>query len=160
MERSRRRLRFGEGPVAITGVEIAAVDTSWRYIASPQTPPGVVYPRAGKWVLECAHDVHEETWRTVKSATRSGSLGFAARTTVTNDSTSRPVTLVYTYDFEDHDDVLRVLGALRALGFAERLAYASGEDTAGRPYAEDATIYVSEPGASSFEDRRSDPMSR
>jgi len=120
MERSRRRLRFGEGPVAITGVEIAAVDTSWRYIASPQTPPGVVYPRAGKWVLECTHEVHEDTWRTV----------------------------------------LRVLGALRALGFAERLAYASGEDTAGRPYAEDATIYVSEPGASSFEDRRSDPMSR
>jgi hypothetical protein len=136
------------------------VDTSWRYIASPQTPPGVVYPRAGKWVVESARDAHEETWQTVKSATRSGRLGFAARTTVTSDGSHRPVTLVYTYDFEDHDDVLRVLAALRGLGFADRLSYASGEDTAGRPYDEDVTIYVSEPGASSFEDRRSDPMGR
>ena len=136
------------------------MDTSWRYIASPQTPPGVVYPRAGKWVVECAPDVHEETWRMLKSATRSGRLGFAARTAVRSDGSGRPVTLVYTYDFEDHDDVLRVLAALRELGFGDRLSYASGEDTAGRPYDEDVTIYVSEPGSSSFEDRRSDPMGR
>jgi Bles03-like protein len=95
----------------------------------------------------------------ISAGTVSGNLGYAAREADPNDGSSTLVVFVHTYDFEDFDDVLRVLGHLRAIGFGDRLVYRADEDARGRPYEEEVTIYVSDAGSSSFSDIRVDPMS-
>lgn len=64
------------------------------------------------------------------------------------------LTCVYTHDFEDHDDVRRVLVALRGLGFNGRLSYKRDLDTLQGHYSDGVSIYVSQPGSLDFEDRR------
>jgi hypothetical protein len=67
------------------------------------------------------------------------------------------VTCVYTYDFEDLNDVRRVLVALRHLDFPRaRLSYKRDVDTLGDAYGDGVSIYESQPGSEHFEDRRSD----
>jgi len=41
---------------------------------------------------------------------------------------------VYTYDWTDEEDVMRVRAALRRLGFKGKLTYKSDEDTRARKY--------------------------
>jgi len=64
------------------------------------------------------------------------------------------LTCIYTHDFEDHDDVRRVLLALRRLGFNGRLSYKRDLDTLEGHYSDGVSIYVSQPGSLDFEDRR------
>lgn len=64
------------------------------------------------------------------------------------------LTCIYTHDFEDHDDVRRVLVALRGLGFSGRLSYKRDLDTLEDNYSDGVSIYVSQPGSLDFEDRR------
>jgi hypothetical protein len=47
------------------------------------------------------------------------------------------------YDFEDRDNVRRVLATLRELGFTQRLAYKTDTDTADLLYGEGVSTYVS-----------------
>jgi hypothetical protein len=59
---------------------------------------------------------------------------------------------VYTRDWQDRDDVRRVLGALRELGVSWRLAYKTDEATGAGVYGRGSSIYVSQPGSRDFKD--------
>jgi hypothetical protein len=109
-------------------------------------------------MLFTSPEYHEEVWQKIKDATESGRLGCAAKATARSSPLYRAsrglATFVYTYDFEDHPDVARVLAALRELGFTKRLSYKTDADTLEGHYGEGVSIYVSQPGALDFEDRR------
>jgi Domain of unknown function (DUF1917) len=115
-------------------------------------------PRSGKWLVFTPPDSHDEAWDKIRAATELGELGYAAKAaTALQGRVNRAgalVTCVYTYDYEDHDDVQRVLAALRGLGIEGRLSYKSDEATSQGTYGRGTAIYVSQPGSSDFEDRR------
>jgi hypothetical protein len=60
---------------------------------------------------------------------------------------------MYTRDWQDRDDALRVLGALRDLGVSWRLSYKTNEATGAGVYGQGSSVYVSQPGRRDFEDR-------
>ena len=97
-------------------------------------------------------------WEKVREATQDGSLGIQAKaaTARPNPRATSPQTkliCVYTRDWQDRDDVRRVLGKLRDLGVSWRLAYKTDEATVAGVYGRGASIYVSPPGSRDFEVR-------
>ena len=59
----------------------------------------------------------------------------------------------------DHEDVSRVLIALRGLGFNERLSNRTDVDTLAGRYGSGAATYLSQPNQLTFEIRRSTEVS-
>jgi Basophilic leukemia-expressed protein Bles03 len=114
--------------------------------------------RSGKWMLFVPAQQVDTWWARIRAATGDGSLGIAAKA-----ATARPNPLetsprtrlicVYTRDWQDRDDVRRVLVALRDLGVPWRLAYKTDEATSTGVYGRGSSVYVSPPGSRDFEDR-------
>ncbi len=132
-------------------------DALWEYADAPWASERSC-PRQGKWLLFSSPEYHAAVWETIKTATEAGTLGISAKTT----SRTRPdygvmrgvLTCVYTCNYDDLDDVRRVLVALRGLGFARTLSYKTDEDTLSGRYGKGVSIYVSPQGSRDFEDRR------
>jgi hypothetical protein len=98
------------------------MDEYWIYARrrSADYPPHT--ERGGKWLLFIPKEHIDEAWATIKEATEDGRLGSSAKvaTACPNPHETNPgskVICVYTYDGDDRDDVGRVPGDLRALGF-------------------------------------------
>jgi hypothetical protein len=129
----------------------------WLWAEGPEGQRGAQI-RSGKWMLFSSPAYHEEVWRTIKAATEAGTLGYLAKTANPEWPGSGHlrslVTLVYTRDYEEIDDVRRVLVALRGLGFNATLSYKRDEDTVRESYGQGVSIYVSPKGTLDFEDRR------
>jgi hypothetical protein len=130
----------------------------WISVEAPRQGPRD-FEKCGKWMLFSPTADHDDVWAKIRRTTEAGELGCAAKA-----ATARPnglqtssralVTCVYTYDFEDLDDVRRVLVALRRLGFGGRLSYKTDSDTLQGRYGRGVATYVSQPGSLDFEDRR------
>jgi Basophilic leukemia-expressed protein Bles03 len=99
-------------------------------------PPPTV--RSGKWLIFIGADEVDEVWARVKEAAEEGRLGgkakvATARPNPLSRTPDRRVICVYTYDYEDVEDVRRVRQELGRLGIIERIPYKTDEDTlAGR----------------------------
>ncbi|KAL2000921.1 hypothetical protein VTN02DRAFT_2458 [Thermoascus thermophilus] len=75
----------------------------------------------GKWMLFPSVDHVDRVWRVVAKATRKGKLGVAAKVATDDGSAGRArLVAVYTRDFDDKEDIKRVLQKLVALGVVER----------------------------------------
>lgn len=129
----------------------------WVYVDGPggdDADPALI----GKWMLFVLTGQADQWWDQVREATEAGSLGIGAKV-----ATARPnpreisartrLICVYTRDWQDRDDVRRVLAALRDLGVSWRLAYKTDEATGAGVYGRGSSIYVSPPGSRDFEDR-------
>ena len=82
----------------------------------------------------------DEVWKKIKEATENGELGQRSKvaTTKLNPNArdpTRKVICVYTYDYEDEEDVRRVREKLRGLGFINKIAYKADEDTMAGKYS-------------------------
>ena len=78
-------------------------------------------------------------WTTIKEATQNGRLGDASKVSTArpNPSASNPnqrVMIVYTYDWTDEMDVMRVREELRKLGVTWKIPSKSDEDTMSGKY--------------------------
>jgi hypothetical protein len=115
--------------------------------------------RSGKWIVYVAPEHHDDVWGKVKAATAAGALGVSAKAATAKpnsrggNSHARAV-IVYTADYEDQDDVRRVLAGLRHIGITGRLPYKKDSDTLEGRYGKGTAIYVSQPGSQEYEDRR------
>jgi hypothetical protein len=82
-------------------------------------------PRSGKWLIFRTRAEVDAVWERVKDATKHGLLGPAAKVaTAKPNPLGRPgrhVVCVYTYDWRDEADVLRVREVLRRLGITETI---------------------------------------
>ena len=88
----------------------------------------------GKWLIFSSVYNAKRIWLKIKRATENGTLGNLAKM-----ATAKPngvftnskvrVICVYTYDWRDKDDVMRVREELRKIGITRKIAYKADEDT-------------------------------
>lgn len=90
--------------------------------------------RSGKWLVFVGADEVNEVWARIKKATEDGRLGDSAKvaTSRPNPNATNPqgkVICVYTYDWQDREDVMRVRNELRRLGIEKKIPYKADKDT-------------------------------
>jgi hypothetical protein len=97
--------------------------------------------RSGKWLIFVHVERVDEAWRKVRQATEDGLLGDRSKVATGRESTplakdpNAKAIVVWTYDWKDEDDVMRVREELRKLGFTETLAYKTDADTKAGNYS-------------------------
>lgn len=89
--------------------------------------------KAGKWLIFLESDRVDAAWRSVRDATAAGTLGISAKVSTAKPNPDsrdeRKVIYVYTRDWADEADVMRVRERLRELGFVDRLGYKRNIET-------------------------------
>lgn len=141
------------------GVPSQVTEDHWVWDYDPSAQEFHEGDRPGKWLVFVYVEQLDAWWQTISAAVRSGRLGPEAKsatareTPTATNSRAKPI-IVFTRDYRDTADVARVLGVLRDLGVYWRLSYKADEDTLAGRYGRGASIYVSQPDARDFEDRR------
>lgn len=67
--------------------------------------------RSGKWVIHVSEDKIKEIWNIIKNATINGLLGELSKACINSK-----IIYVYTYDYEDTEDVYNIRKELYNLG--------------------------------------------
>jgi hypothetical protein len=95
---------------------------------------------AGKWLIFLPPENVNEAWVKVRNATYRNELGISAKVSTAKpnpDSRDRmKVIYVYTADWRDEADVMRVRERLRELGFTDRLGYKRNIETFKGEYSQ------------------------
>ena len=83
---------------------------------------------SGKWLLFVNVAKLDETWRVIKKATEEGLLGEFSKTATIKPSpnatkVNTKVICVYTSDYTNEEDVMRVRNELMNLGFVAKISY-------------------------------------
>jgi hypothetical protein len=122
-------IRNGEGVVPSKTTRMY-----WIVQDAPSIRPDAIEDElAGKWLIFLQPEDVDLAWRKVRDATSRGELGISAKV-----STSKPnpdardgmkVIYVYTADWRDEAEVMRVRERLRELGFTERIGYKRNIET-------------------------------
>lgn len=95
--------------------------------------------RSGKWLIFIDNKDVDEVWAKIKKATEAGKLGDSSKvaTAKPNSNATNPntkVICVYTYDWNDENDVRRLREELRKLGITNKIPYKTDEDTLAGKY--------------------------
>lgn len=95
--------------------------------------------KGGKWLIFINKNETNEYWSKIKRAVEDGKLGRIAKvaTKRENPNAENPnikVICVYTYDYEDLDDVKRIRNELRTLGITWKIPYKSNKATLAGKY--------------------------
>ena len=90
--------------------------------------------RSGKWLVFVSPNYVDNAWEPIRLATEAGRLGPEAKVSTALPSPLAPnpqtrVICVYTYDWTDETDVMRVREELRALGNKRTISYKTDADT-------------------------------
>ncbi len=122
-------IRNGEGVVPSKTTRMY-----WIVQDAPSIRPDAIEDElAGKWLIFLQPDEVDNAWRKVRDATAHGELGISAKV-----STSKPnpdardgmkVIYIYTADWRDEAEVMRVRERLRELGFTDRIGYKRNIET-------------------------------
>lgn len=113
----------------------------WIVQDAPGVAPEAIQDElAGKWLIFLPPEEVDDAWKKVRDATWRGELGISAKV-----STAKPnpdsrdnmkVIYVYTPDWRDEEDVMRVRERLRGLGFVDRLGYKRNIETFQGQYSQ------------------------
>lgn len=96
--------------------------------------------RAGKWLIFIPIKDLDDTWERIRIATENGYLGASSKTATAKPNQNavtqnQKVICVYTYDWTDRQDVMRIRDKLRQLGITWKIPYKSDEDTYAGKYS-------------------------
>ncbi|MDR0980747.1 MAG: DUF1917 domain-containing protein [Methanocalculaceae archaeon] len=95
---------------------------------------------AGKWLIFLAPEEVDAAWQKVRNATVAGTLGIGAKVSTAKENEDsrddRKVIYVFTADWSDEEDVMRVREELKNLGFVDRIGYKRNLDTYAGEYRE------------------------
>lgn len=94
---------------------------------------------SGKWLVFVPEKEVDEVWEKIRSATQEGKLGQASKVATAKDNplaggSTNKVICVYTYDWTDKEDVMRIREELRQLGITNKIPYKADEDTLSGKY--------------------------
>jgi hypothetical protein len=96
--------------------------------------------KAGKWLIFLPDDKVDGLWRRVRDATAAGELGISAKVSTAKPNPEsrdeRKVIYVYTRDWADEADVMRVRRRLREMGVVDRIGYKRNIETFRGEYSE------------------------
>ena len=98
--------------------------------------------RNGKWLIWLSEDTIDRYWTKIKQAVEEGHLVAEAKVSTSGSLSQkhpRYVICVYTYDYEDRDDVMRIREELRRLGIRREIIYKADEDTLALRYGSNYT---------------------
>ncbi|HOI12821.1 MAG TPA: DUF1917 domain-containing protein [Methanoculleus sp.] len=130
-------LREGEGVVP-------SKTTRMYWIVQDAPGPlarGLDDDQVGKWLIFVPGSEVDEAWRKVRDETAKGALGISAKVSTAKPNPDsrdeRSVIYVYTHDWADEADVMRVRERLRELGFEERIGYKRNIETYRGEYSEE-----------------------
>lgn len=93
----------------------------------------------GKWLVFPAWGEQDRLWPILKRELAQNNLGISIKVSTANS----PLICVYTRDYNDMTDVVRILTTLRSLGIEQRLYYKADMQTRFRLHG---SIYVSHHG--------------
>ena len=107
--------------------------------APGSAPEAIEDENAGKWLIFQEPGLVDEAWKKVRNATVVLELGISAKVSTSKPNPesrdNRKVIYVYTKNWADETDVMRVREVLRTLGFIERLGYKRNIETFAGEYA-------------------------
>lgn len=114
--------------------------TYWIVQDAPGSAPEAIEDEnAGKWLIFQEPGQADEAWKKVRNATVALELGISAKVSTSKPNPesrdNRKVIYVYTKNWADETDVMRVREALRTLGFIERIGYKRNIETFAGEYA-------------------------
>jgi hypothetical protein len=96
--------------------------------------------KMGKWLVFLEEGDVDETWRLIRDATCQGRLGITAKVSTAKPNPEsrdeRKVVYVYTRDWEDEEDVMRIREELRTLGVEQRIGYKRNIETYQGEYSQ------------------------
>ncbi|WP_440948987.1 putative phosphothreonine lyase domain-containing protein [Methanosphaerula subterraneus] len=106
----------------------------WIVQDAPEGRPDAVDDElAGKWLIFLEKDRVDQAWQRVRDLTYQGVLGISAKVSTAKPNPDarddRFVVYVYTPDWQDEGDVMRVREELRSAGFVDRLGYKRNLET-------------------------------
>jgi hypothetical protein len=113
----------------------------WIVLDAPGSAPEAIEDeKAGKWLIFQEPDQVDAAWKKVRDETVTGNLGISAKVSTAKPNPSdsrdnRKVIYVYTKDWADEADVMRVRENLRKLGFVDRIGYKRNIETFAGEYA-------------------------
>jgi hypothetical protein len=114
---------------------------TWIYAYRKQgTYPEYHPERSGKWLIFLSPATVDRYWLRIKEAVEQGQLGEQAKVSTAqalSNGRSIHAICVYTYDYEDRDDVMRIREVLRTLGVRRKIVYKADEDTLQGRYGRD-----------------------
>lgn len=105
-----------------------AIDCAWIYAYRKDDK----YPKnvnGGKWLLFEDISRIDDLWKKIKKATEDGLLGGSSKVATAISNSNVKVICVYTYDWTDEKDVMRIRSELKRLGIEKKIPYKSDEDT-------------------------------
>ena len=113
----------------------------WIVLDAPGSPPEAIETEhAGKWLIFQEPDAVDAAWKSVRNATIAHELGISAKVSTAKPNPdsrdNRKVIYVYTKDWADEADVMRVREKLRELGFTDRIGYKRNIETFAGEYAQ------------------------
>jgi len=108
--------------------------------APGSAPEAIEDEHAGKWLIFQEPEAADDAWKKVRDATITGELGISAKVSTAKPNPdsrdSRRVIYVYTKDWADEADVMRVRENLKKLGFVDRIGYKRNLETFAGEYAQ------------------------
>lgn len=112
----------------------------WIVLDAPGSAPEAIEDEnAGKWLIFQEPDAVDAAWKKVRDATIALELGISAKVSTAKPNPdsrdNRKVIYVYTKDWADEADVMRVRGTLKELGFVDRIGYKRNLETFAGEYA-------------------------
>lgn len=128
--------RFGEAIIPSK-----TTHTYWIQQSKPETSADACGAEAaGKWLIFLPAADIDNAWRKVRDATVRGELGIGAKVSTARDAENarddKRVIYVFTENWEDEEDVMRVREKLKELGFVDRIGYKRNLDTYAGEYRE------------------------
>ena len=114
--------------------------TFWIIQDAPDTDPHATEnERAGKWLLFLEPDQVDAVWIHIRNLTWQNELGISAKVSTAKKNPDsrdeRRVIYVYTANWEDEQEVMRVREKLRSIGITERIGYKRNIETFKGEYA-------------------------
>ena len=115
--------------------------TYWIVQDAPGSAPEAIEDEhAGKWLIFQEPEAADDAWKKVRDATVAHELGISAKVSTAKPNPdsrdSRRVIYVYTKDWADEADVMRVREHLKSLGFVDRIGYKRNIETFAGEYAQ------------------------
>jgi nuclear transport factor 2 (NTF2) superfamily protein len=112
----------------------------WIVQDAPESHPEAIEDEnAGKWLIFLEPDIIDGAWKKVRDATVAGELGISTKISTAKPNPesrdNRKVIYVYTKDWADEADVMRVRQKLKDLGFVDRIGYKRNLETFAGEYA-------------------------
>ncbi|SAL78867.1 putative phosphothreonine lyase domain-containing protein [Caballeronia telluris] len=108
---------------------------NWHYKRSPSYNDSASTDATGKWCIFVSPTEVDEVWNKISGAIESNQL-LCAKVSTALRSMGRDghVICVYTRDWADRQDLVRVRVVLQSLGFVQELGYRRDIDTRNRIY--------------------------